>query len=270
MADSITIGLLQREILPLDPPANLLAALDMLHSCAKQDIDLFVMTEMWSTGILNPDDPSALDFVEEIEGPTVEALREFCRESKSYLLAGSLPLREQGALKNTSLLINPDGRIIIKYSKTQLFAPMGEDKVFTPGNSLAAVDINGVGVGVLICYDVRFPGLARRLAKAGCEVIIVPALWPESRIDHWEILIRARAIENQIYVAGANGVLNQGSKFYPGHSLIVNPAGELLNSPEMREAAIVRKLDINHLRQLRREICYIDDEREVPELDWIK
>jgi omega-amidase len=268
MTDSLTIALLQRRILPGDPPGNLLAAIDMLHACASQDVDLFVMTELWSTGSLDPDDPSSLDFVEEIAGPTVEALCEFCADAKSWLLAGSLPLREKGVLKNTSLLINPDGRVVSKYSKTQLFSLMGEEKVFVPGDRLTAAEINGVGVGMLICYDLRFPSLARMLAKSGCEIILVPALWPESRIDHWETLVRARAIENQVYVVGANGVLSQGSDFYPGHSLIAGPGGEILNTPEMRESAIVRRIDLNQVRELRRKICYIDEEREIQEVEW--
>jgi predicted amidohydrolase len=268
MTASLTIAVLQREIRPLDPPGNLLAALDMLRTVAKQGVDLFVLTELWSTGVIAPDSDSATDLAEDIGGPTVEALSDFCRESKSHLLAGTLAIMQKGVLKNTALLLDPSGKIVLQYAKTQLFGPMGEDKTYTPGDHLSATDVNGIGVGVLICYDLRFPTLARRLAQAGCEIILVPALWPEARIEHWETLIKARAIENQVFVAGANGILNQDKEFCPGHSLIVGPNGEMLNSPEMRETAIVRKLNLLQLRELRRRISYIDEEREIKDVKW--
>jgi predicted amidohydrolase len=263
MTDAITVAILQREIIPHDPPGNLLGTLEMLKRVASQNVDLFVLSELWTTGLLSTDDGSAGDLVEGIEGPTVEALRDFCREAEAYLLAGSMALREKGRTLNASLLFDPSGDIALKYAKTQLFAPFEEDKVFSPGDSLAMTEILGVKVGTLICYDLRFPSLARRLARAGCEILLVPALWPDERIEHWEILLRARAVENQIFVVGANGVMNQDGIFFPGHSLIVGPDGGALNSPEMRETAIVRRLNLTDLRESRERIFYLDDEREV-------
>jgi predicted amidohydrolase len=239
MTDSLTIAVLQRTVIPHDPASNLLGALEMLHACAKQQVELFVMTELWPTGMLDSEDGSASELVEDLSGPTVEALRGFCRDAGAYLLAGTLPLKQGGKLRNVALLIDPSGNIILQYAKTQLFSPMGEDDVFTAGDSLAAADVNGVKVGVLICYDIRFPSLARSLAKSGCEIILVPALWPQERIEHWETLIRARAIENQVLMVGANGIMNQDDAFFPGRSLIVAPDGGALNTPEMRETAIV-------------------------------
>ncbi len=185
-----------------------------------------------------------------------------------WLLAGTIALKTKSGLKNTSLLIDTSGQVILEYSKVHMFRPMGEDLVFEPGDRLVAADVNGIGVGVIICYDLRFPALTRRLAKAGCEVILVPALWPELRINHWEALLRARAIENQVYMVGANGLGSQHGLFIPGHSMIVSPNGESLNSAEMRESAIVRKLDIAKLRQIRSEMCFLDDEVEIQDVHW--
>jgi omega-amidase len=267
MSDLITIAVVQREISPGDPPGNLLATIELMNKIAGQGIDLWVLTEMWATGLLDPDDPSSMDLTEEADGPTVDALRAFCRETSSYLLAGTIAVKKKKKVRNTSVMIGPTGRTILQYSKTHLFRPMGEDKIYTAGDKLAMVDVMGIKVGVLICYDIRFPLLTRTLAKNGCEILLVPALWPDARIDQWETLIRARAIENQFYVVGANGILNQGNVFYPGHSLIADPSGELLNIPEMRETVIVRKLSVNLIRDVRRHICYIDEEREIKEIE---
>lgn len=268
MANLITIGLIQREITPHDPAGNLLATLDLLNRTVEQDIDLFILTELWSTGMVDPIDQSCSDLAVSIDGPTVEALKEFCAEHKTHLLAGTFPLLENGRLTNTALLIDHTGKIILRYSKIHLFSPMGENSIFTPGSELKACEINGIGVGVIICYDLRFPGMVRRLAQAGCELILVPALWPETRIEGWELMLRARASENQVYVVGANGLLSQNNMFFPGHSMIVGPMGEAINTPEMRESVIVRTIDIGKLREIRRQICYLDDEREIPEVNW--
>ena len=268
MADSLTVGLIQREITPQDPAGNLLGTLEMLEKCAGQDVDLFVLTELWATGLINPTEPSSLALAEDIDGPTVDALAEFCRNSETWLLAGSLALKDKKGLTNTSLLIDPSGDIVLRYSKIQLFSPFGEDLIYNPGENLSAAEINGIGVGVVICYDLRFPSLVRKLAQSGCEMILVPALWPELRINHWEVLLRARAVENQIYMVGANGLANQHGFFFPGHSMIVGPLGEALNSPEMRESAIVRRLDLKQLRRVRSDICHLDDEKEAPDVKW--
>jgi len=268
MTDSLTVALIQREITPHDPAGNLLATLDMLHRCADQQVDLFVLSELWATGLVSPTDQSSTNLAESPNGPSIEALREFCAGTQSYLLAGTLALKGKNGLRNTSLLIGPTGEIILEYSKIHLFHPMGEEAIFDAGTTLEAAEVKAVGVGVVICCDIRFPALVRALARAGCEVILVPALWPEERINHWETLLRARAIENQVYIVGANGLANQNGIFFPGHSMIVGPAGEALNSPEMRESAIVRKLDLRKLRKMRSELCYLDEEIEVRGVHW--
>jgi omega-amidase len=268
MAKKIRIGLIQREITPHDPAGNLLATLEMIGRVADQEVDIFVLSELWSTGLVDPVDGSSVNLAETVDGPTVDALREFCVEHSTHILAGTLPLLEDNRLTNTALMINPSGEIILKYSKIHLFTPMGEAAVFEAGNTLSACAIDGVGIGVLICYDLRFPGLCRRLAHAGCELILVPALWPEARIEAWELMLRARASENQIFIVGANGLMSQNGMFFPGHSMMVGPMGEAVNSPEMRESAIVRMLDIDKVREVRRTLCYIDDERETPEVNW--
>ena len=267
LTDSLTIAVIQRNIIPRDPAANLLGALEMLRACSSQRVELFVMTELWSTGMLDADDTFSNELVEDMRGPTLDVLRRFCIESGAWMLAGSLPIRHRGKLRNFAVLIDPKGRAVLEYAKTQLFAPMGEDKVFVPGEKLMAAEIGGIKVGILICYDLRFPGLARAYSKAGCELILVPALWPQERIEHWETLLKARAIENQVFMVGANGIMNQGEMFFPGRSMIVGPNGDVLNKPEMRETAIVRTIDVSLVREAKKKIDYLREERDVGEIE---
>ncbi len=267
--DKLTIGLIQREIVPGDPAGNLIGTLEILHRLADQEVELMVLSELWATGLIDPADPASIDLASTIDGPTVMALREFCSETGVFLLAGSIAIREKDDLKNMSLLIDPSGEIILSYSKVHLFSPMGEDNCYKAGDELFAVDIKGVGIGVQICYDLRFPGITRSLARSGVELVLVPSLWPEVRINQYETLLRARSIENQVYMAGVNGLLNQNGIFFPGHSLLTGPSGEALNSAEMRESTIVRKIDIAKLRKLRGEICYIDEETEINSVNWL-
>jgi len=268
MADSLVTALIQREIIAHDPAGNLLSTLETMEKCAEQDIDLFVLSELWATGLIDPTEPSSLALAENIDGPTIESLSEFCRSKEVYVLAGTLALRIGNELANAAILIDRSGEIVLQYSKIHLFSAMGEDMIYTPGDRLFAAEVDGIGVGVVICYDLRFPSIMRKLARSGCEVIIVPAMWPEARINHWETLLRARAIENQVFMVGANGLGNQHGFFFPGHSMIVGPSGEALNTPEMRESVIVRKLDLAQLRKLRREICYLDEEKEPENVEW--
>ncbi|MFH1675736.1 MAG: nitrilase-related carbon-nitrogen hydrolase, partial [bacterium] len=122
MSDSINIGLIQREIIPQDPAGNLLATLEMMNACSGQGVDLFVLSEYWATGLINPVESETPDLIQDIDGPTVEALRDFCRESGSWICAGSLAIRRKNGITNTSLIIDPQGKIVLEYDKTQLFS----------------------------------------------------------------------------------------------------------------------------------------------------
>jgi len=268
MRDALTAAIIQREIIPNDPAGNLFATLDLLNRCAQQEVDLIVLSELWCTGLLDPTDPASLELAESMDGPTIEALQEFSASNSVNLVAGSLAIQEKDKLRNRSLVFNRSGEIVLQYDKIHLFSQMGEDRVFSPGETPSAVEIDGVGIGVMICYDLRFPDLARQLTRSGCEVIVVPAMWPEVRINQWEILLRGRAVENQVYMIGANGLANQGGMFFPGHSFIVSSTGESLNSPEMRDSVIVRKLDIAKLRTQRSAIFHVDEERSFKEVRW--
>lgn len=159
---------------------------------------------------------------------TMQALTTAAKENAIYLIAGIAEVADEG-LYNTAVILDPSGRLIAKYRKTHLYFPSGEG-VFTAGDELVTIPIKGFTIGLMICYDTRFPEVARSLALKGADLIIVPTAWPFPRVEHWQILTRARAIENQCYLVGANRVGMDGSAVFCGNSRIVDPHGVVIAS----------------------------------------
>ena len=178
-----------------------------------------------------------------LDDPRIEPLKAWALRFKSYIHLGSIPREENGRLFNSTVLIEPDGRVRDVYQKIHLFdvdvaghKPVRESDVFAHGAKPAILDIKGWKIGCTICYDLRFPELFLQYALSGAEVILIPSafLVPTGKA-HWEILTRARAIESQAYVLAAaqggkheNGAGNVRSTY--GHSLIVDPWGEVLET----------------------------------------
>lgn len=186
-------------------------------------VGLVALPELWATGFAYSRLP---DLVRRI--PAVLAtLRELAAEY-NVCLAGSLPEAEQGdkhiRYHNTMYLVGPPG-IIGTYRKQHLFPPMQEDTFFSPGEDPGPVKTPWGAVACLVCYDLRFPELVRCQAARGATILVVAAQWPMARIEHWQTLIRARAIENQLYVIAANRCGTTGDTRFAGHSMMVAPDG---------------------------------------------
>jgi omega-amidase len=182
----------------------------------------------------------------------VNALRELSRRTLCTCIAGSLPLRSpRGVLTNSSLVFR-NGRCIHRYDKMHLFTPVGDRTFFHAGSDNAVFVVHGgkrrVRAGVIICYDLRFPELTRFLAAAGMQVLFVVARWPMVRNDAWQALLKARAIENQIFVVGCNAQGPEG-----GCSFVYDPLGRLVcaTRAHARAQALEAILDLEALREAR-------------------
>lgn len=162
------------------------------------------------------------------------------------------------------------GELLGRYRKTHLFSPHGEDRMFEAGDAPLVVDTRFGRIAVIICYDLRFPELVRELALAGAEILIVPAQWPEPREQHWNVLARARAIEEQCFVIGTNrcgveaSLVSDQDIAYPGNSLIVAPTGEVLAEGNGEAGVIAAELRLKEVAIMRRAIPVLRDRR--PEL----
>ncbi|MBI4403470.1 MAG: carbon-nitrogen family hydrolase, partial [Deltaproteobacteria bacterium] len=158
-----------------------------------------------------------------------------------------------------------DGTLIGKYRKTHLFAcsPVYEHHCLSPGDSYEIMEIGGLKFGLLICYDLRFPELARSLALKGAQVLVLVSAWPRSRIEHWRILCAARAIENQLYMVAANRVGQDGEMVFGGSSCLVDPYGIVIGSAnDSGEALLVGEIDEEKIASVRKKMPVFEHRRE--------
>ena len=245
-----------------DLAAHVEAALGLIDRAAAAGARLVALPEVWT--YLGPAAGNRAN-AETIPGPTIDRLADHARRHGIYLHAGSVYeiKPDDPRLFNTTAVIDPDGNVVATYRKIHMFdivldgvATYEESATVSPGDEIATVDVDGVTVGLSICYDLRFPELFRILALRGAEVIVLPAAFTMTTgKDHWEVLIRARAIENGVFmVAPAQfGQYPPGNWCY-GRSLIVDPWGTVLATAPDAETFVTADLDRTLLRQVRRQV----------------
>ncbi len=218
----ICIGLAQFSVRTGDTSYNLAAAIQSMESLAQNGATLVLLPELWSCGFDNEN-------MEAHAGRTPSILAEIqdiCQRL-DIIAGGSLPEKHAHGISNTFYLVDKNGNIAGKYRKIHLFSPMGEDRIFVPGNEAIVCDTSLARIGLAICFDLRFPELFRKLAIDGAEIIMVSAQWPAPRIRHWDILMAARAVENQVFVAGVNTCARTKAHIFPGHSRVISPEGHM-------------------------------------------
>jgi predicted amidohydrolase len=245
-----------------DKAANLETAERLVARAASTGADVVVLPEKWNA-IGSPDTLRAN--AEPLEGgESVAALRDWARTHAITLVGGSITeIREGRArLSNTCPVFGPDGELAAVYRKIHMFdVEIGghvyrESEAEEPGEETTVCDVEGWRVGLSVCYDLRFPELYRILALEGAELVTVPAAFTlYTGKDHWELLLRARAVENQCYVAAANmwGV-HEGGKASYGRSAIVDPWGVVLAQAADEDTVIAAELDRAHLEGIRRAL----------------
>ena len=183
---------------------------------------IFILPELWATGFAYEKLPALAKVIPEL----LQKLQKLAAEYQVFI-AGSLPEYSNNNYYNTLFITGPEGNAGT-YRKQRLFSPMAEDTFFSSGTDPGPVQTSLGPVAGLICYDLRFPELLRAQTALGASLLVVPAQWPAARINHWRILVQARAIENQMFVVAANRCgTTDGTKF-GGHSMIVGPDGSIL------------------------------------------
>jgi predicted amidohydrolase len=245
-----------------DAQENLATALGLIDAAAAAGARLVALPEVWT--YLGPEGGNR-GHAEPIPGPVIDRLADRARRHGIYLHAGSIYESPPGdpRLFNTSVVLDPDGAIIARYRKIHMFdivldggATYQESATVSPGDEISVVDVDGIAVGLAICYDLRFPELFRILALRGAEVILLPAAFTMTTgKDHWETLIRARAIENGVFmVAPAQVGQHPPGNWCYGRSLIVDPWGTVLATAPDIETVITADLHRSLLDQVRRQI----------------
>ena len=251
------IALVQMEIKERNCAGNTEHGLTLLEEAAKQS-DLVILPEIWTTGY-------SLGHLKEeavtLDSQLVDSLRGIARKYQCSLLPGSLPVLKNGRVYNMIPAINKEGMIVHQYGKAHLFGMFEEEKFFAPGDTFDVFDLDGVCCGSPICYDLRFPELYRYLALQGAQLIVCPAEWPSRRGDGFDLLSRARAFENHVYVAAVNCVGTfKGDPFY-GHSRIIDPMNHIIAEGGNSEEIIYAEIDLEMVAKVRSTLNALSDVR---------
>ncbi|MFJ1972596.1 carbon-nitrogen family hydrolase [Streptomyces sp. NPDC087903] len=244
--------------------------------------DLVVLPELWTTGAFAYEDFGRE--AEPLEGPTYEAMAKAASDAGVWLHAGSIPERAvsdsdgsdddssgsgtsgggapagEGTLYNTSLVFSPSGELAASYRKIHRFGfDKGEAVLMGAGRDLVTVRLPETTLGLATCYDLRFPELFRGLVDAGAETLVVPAGWPERRRSHWTLLAQARAVENQAFVLACGTAGTHTGVPQAGHSIVVDPWGEVLAQAGSGEQVLTVDFDPGKVAKTREQFPALKD-----------
>lgn len=258
--EKINVLAVQMESAIADKYENFEKIISLVHKKITDDTDLVILPELWAVGWACD---KFKDCAENIEtGETIEFLCELAQQYNVNILGGSFVEREENKLYNTCPVINREGEIIATYRKSHLFSYYDdcENKYISAGQNPVIVDIEGVKIGLSICYDIRFPEIYRAYRKAGADVLVNMAAWPLSRKIHWDSLTTARAVENQSYMVALTqtGDLPTGAKNL-GHSLIYDYSGEILDEINTKEGTISATLELKPMYDFRNKCTVLKD-----------
>lgn len=247
-------ALIQTELSWENPNENK-ALLQEKINAISQYVDLIVLPEMFTSGFtMNPK-----NIAQSMQGEAISWLKETAKD-KDCAITGSLVIEENGNYFNRLVFVFPNGEIQT-YDKRHLFTLAGEDKVYTAGKDKLIVEYKGFKICPLICYDLRFPVFARNVEDY--DVLIYVANWPKPRVNAWDILLKARAVENMSYVIGVNRVgLDDNNHEYVGHSQAVDFLGNYIQEPQEIEGVFIVELDKNELIETRQKLNFLNDRDE--------
>ena len=247
---NLRISLLQFDISWENPEANIYQLDQKINELP--ETDLILLPEMWSTGFsMHPE-----KIAESSDGPAVTWMINKAHE-KNAVIAGSLSIKHDNTYVNRFYLVYPDGHFR-NYDKKHLFSFGKEDQHYSPGSTHLIADVLGWKIMPIICYDLRFPVWCRNTSDY--DLLIVVANWPAARIHHWDALLRARAIENQCYVAAVNRTGTDGNGLiYNGHSGLLDMNGELLLDLKEAQCSGTWTLEKSNLTDYRNHYRFLQD-----------
>ncbi len=245
------IALIQTALSWENPKENRIHVEEKIHSI-KEDVDLIVLPEMFTSGFtMRPK-----NCAETMQGETIILLQNLAKE-KDSAITGSLIMEEKGNYYNRLVFVFPNGEIQ-HYDKRHLFTLAGEDKIYSAGTEKLIVEYKGFKICPLICYDLRFPVFARNVEDY--DVLIYVANWPKPRINAWDILLKARAVENMSYVIGENRIgLDNNNQEYVGHSQALDFLGNYILEPQETEAIYIVTLDKDKMLETRKKLNFLND-----------
>lgn len=228
--------------------------IDMIINSLTEKVDLLIFPEMTLTGFTMHTN----NFAEEIDGEGMKYFISLASKLKANLFFGIIE-KHESKFYNSLIHLDKNGLITACYRKIHPFTHTKEDKFYTPGNEIVITKIEQIKIGLSICYDLRFPELFRLYAKQRVDLIINIANWPINRIEHWKILLRARAIENQCFVIGVNRTGKDPYFEYNGFSAVIDPMGNTIKTGENEEQIILCDLDLLAVNNVRNNLNFLKD-----------
>lgn len=266
--NKVRIALCQMNVVD-DKKANLKKAGSLIADSADRNADFIVLPEMFNCPYSND------KFVEygenEHDSCTLNTISQLAESYNVYILAGSIPEREGDKLYNTSYLFDKTGSIIAKHRKMHLFdidvkgrITFKESDVLTAGDDFTIADTDFGRIGIGICYDVRFVELARIMAEKGAEILFYPGAFNQTTGPaHWELLFRSRALDNQVFCIGVAPALNMNASYHSyGHSIAVNPWGEVIAQAGEKEELVICEIDLSEIKKVREELPVLKNKRK--------
>ena len=265
--NKIKLALCQMNVID-DKKANLEKASSMIADSIDNNADFIILPEMFNCPYSNE---KFIEYAEdEKDSCTLNKISKLAEANNVYILAGSIPERENDKIFNTSYLFDKKGQIIAKHRKMHLFDIDVKDKitfkesdVLTAGDEFTLADTEFGKIGIGICYDVRFVELARIMVENGAMILFYPGAFNMTTGPaHWELLFRARALDNQVFCVGVAPALNTDASYHSyGHSIVTNPWGEVISQADENENLIICEIDLSEIKKIREEIPLLKNKR---------
>ncbi len=257
---TVRVGLIQLEVSSDEPVAHRVTRTLSLVDDVASDCDMLVLPELWHVGAF--DITAAREHAQSIDGPLVEALSGLARQRGIWLHGGSIAEIDGDDHYNTSVLFAPDGALTAAYRKIHLFGfDGGETVLMSGGDELFVVETPLGPTGLATCYDLRFPELFRALTEGGATAFVISSGWPTPRIEHWDVLTRARAIENQAWLLACNEVGSQPGITLGGHSVGIDPKGAVVAQAGSGPEVLIVEVDPDAPLRWRTEFPVLEDIR---------
>ncbi|PKG23241.1 carbon-nitrogen family hydrolase [Niallia nealsonii] len=255
----LTISIIQMDIAFGEPKKNFLIAEQKINeTCSGEKIDIIVLPELWTTGY----DLTRLDEIADKDAEnTIAFLKRMAISYNVHLVGGSVANKKKNGVFNTLIIVNNKGELIHTYDKLHLFQLMDEHLYLQSGSAEGLFSLEDHLFAGMICYDIRFPEWIRTHSTKGAEAIFVVAEWPLPRLAHWKSLLIARAIENQCYVIACNRAGSDPNNIFAGHSMIIDPWGEILVEATQNTSTICGTIDMQKVKEVRKMIPIFADRK---------
>jgi predicted amidohydrolase len=248
---------IQMDIKPGNIEHNLKTAITLSDKSLKFNPEMIIFPEMFATGFAFP---YINNMAKEYFNELTSFLTNLSYKTNAYIVGGSIPELFEGKLYNTSIIFSPERKTLGFSRKIHPFSMTDEARYFAGGDKISVIATPLAKIGITICYDIRFPEIARKLTLEGAEVLIVPSQFPHPREHHWHALLRSRAIENQVFVIGVNRVGGKNPEYF-GHSTAIDPYGNVLHELDDKEGILVSEIDLGRIEEVRKSMPVLLDRR---------